>query len=178
MSKQDYLDDLRQQISDIEAQDVESDANLIKVELSDLDKRIRWAAMDLLARREHSVKELNIKLHKRFPDALCSIKKSIEFLAVEGLQSNSRFCDAYISMRKGKGYGPYRIAEELRERGVEEDVSYGKIYSSDNDWFDVAEKAWRKKFKGLKPLSPKEKSKQMRFMQYRGFMHDYFYRLM
>ena len=73
--------------------------------------------MGLLARREHSARELSHKLKSRDYDEV-SIQAVIESLIDEGLQSDDRFAEQFTRSRVEKGYGPIRIRQELRERGI------------------------------------------------------------
>ena len=81
-------------------------------------------------------------------------------------------------MRSKKGFGPLRIAEELRERGVADALSYKELFKSQYDWFEVATIVWQKKFKGVQARDVKDKSKQVRFLHYRGFGYEYISHLM
>jgi regulatory protein len=139
-------------------------------------KDIRYAAMDLLARREHSRRELQAKLRRRFSESETIkseiIEAVIDGLAEENLQSDDRFAEAYTRMRKRKGYGPVRILMELREKGIADDLASGWVYDGEHDWYETASLAWQKKFNHL-PQDAKERAKQMRFLQYRGFSSDH-----
>ena len=66
---------------------------------------VRVAAMDLLARREHSQRELRTKLERRFPPE--QVDETLQTLAAEGLQSDSRFAEAYVRQRSQRGYGVF-----------------------------------------------------------------------
>ena len=137
---------------------------------------LRKKAMDLLARREHAVAELHQKLQvyarkKDFNDVEL-IAGVIENLQSEGLLSDERFTEAFVRYRKNNGYGPMRIQTELRERGVNE-----KIQAT---WLDFREQHWReqvvqvrnKRFGDGLPEDYKERARQARFLQYRGFTSD------
>ena len=88
---------------------------------------VRLAAMDLLARREHSVIELKRKLQRRFGDE-CAIDDQVARLAEEGLQSDARFAESFLCQRSGSGYGPARLKAELRERGLsDEQIEQGAV---------------------------------------------------
>ena len=78
---------------------------------------VRRTAMDLLARREHGRVELTRKLRQRgaCPDM---IDIALDRLTEDGLLSESRYLESYISYRAGSGYGPLRIREELNQRGL------------------------------------------------------------
>lgn len=130
---------------------------------------IRRAAMNLLARREHSEKELFRKLstHKDFPEP--EIHTVIAKLAAEGLLSNDRFIENYIHARSNKGYGPTRILAELKERGLSEEFIEHHLNIADNAWFAKVRTVWQKRFKSQLPRDFKTRAQQMRFLQYRGF---------
>ena len=138
--------------------------------------QVRRAAMDLLARREHSLLELERKLQRRFPRHL--IQTSLEKLAAEGLQSNERFAESYVRQRAGRGYGPMRIRGELQERGIEDIQAEEALEGSGFDWQEVAHQALAKKFTAASTppsssLSPAEKARILRFAAYRGFSRDH-----
>ena len=138
---------------------------------------IRLAAMNLLARREHSVRQLRTKLKRRFSDDSI-IDEQISRLTEENLQSDLRFSESYARQRISRGYGPVRVREELRERGASEadvDVAMDEL---DTDWQDLALEVLTKKFGTLAPGDIKEKARRVRFMQYRGFTADHYQKLL
>ncbi len=131
---------------------------------------IRLQAMNLLARREHLRHELAFKLGKRFgSDAESAIKSVLDDLSAEGLLSDERFTESYIRQRVGKGYGPDRIRQELRQKGVDTALLDLALESADVDWVERAAAVRFKKFGSTPPLDFKEKARQMRFLNYRGF---------
>jgi regulatory protein len=75
-------------------------------------------------------------------------------------------------MRMGKGYGPLRIALELRERGVAESDYGHYLYDRDIDWRSVLKAACDKKFGNRSCDDYQEKAKRIRYLQYRGFALD------
>jgi regulatory protein len=134
---------------------------------------VRVAAMNLLARREHSISELRRKLKRRFPDDAV-IDEQIARLTGENLQSNRRFAESYARQRIDRGYGPVRVCEELRERGASSFDVTAAIEESQVDWFAVASEVALKKFGALPPSDIKEKARRARFMQYRGFTIEHY----
>lgn len=134
---------------------------------------VRRSAMDFLARREHSVLELERKLSRRYPRQL--IRSAVERLVDEGLQSDERFAESYLRQRAARGYGPLRIQRELQERGVDDAIVQRTIRDSEFDWPEVAAQALGKKF-GAVPttsLSLAEKARILRFAAYRGFSREH-----
>lgn len=131
-------------------------------------KAVRRAAMDLLARREHSRFELQQKLRKKGSPVFI-IEQILAELAAEKLLSDERFVEAYINHRAGQGYGPLRIYQELIERGIAKDLISECLHESDEQWFKLVETVRRKKFGETLPQTLLERAKQARFLQYRGF---------
>lgn len=138
---------------------------------TDPTKTVRRAALNLLARRDHSQVELVQKL-KLKGHPLPEIKEVIARLASERLINEQRYTENYIYSRRNKGYGPERIALELQQKGITEETIAEHLQITDNAWFINARKVWQKHFKGQKPENYSDKAKQMRFLQYRGFTRE------
>lgn len=130
----------------------------------------RQSAIGLLARREHSRRELAHKLSLRgYDDTL--IGQLLDELAAENLQSEQRFAESYIYGRQQRGYGPQRIRAELRERGLTDSLIEAELAAAGVDWFERAREAWGKRF-GQPAGDIQEKARQSRFLLNRGFSHD------
>ncbi len=129
---------------------------------------IRRAAMDLLARREHSRRELQQKLAARFSDRVL-IDNEIDKLCSERLQSDSRFAEVYLHSRAQRLYGPARIRAELRERGIAEAIIAAAFASAEIDWSANLRQLEANKYGRKPPADIKERAKRLRFLQYRGF---------
>jgi len=134
------------------------------------------AAIRLLSRREHSAAELQQKLSTRdWGDEEVSaedIDELILELQRHGLQSDERFAESYINMRFNKGYGPVRIDNELRERGVSESIRRSCLQALAQQWEPLMRQVREKKFGKPIPGEYKERARQMRFLQYRGFASE------
>ncbi|MHA7815526.1 MAG: regulatory protein RecX [Pseudohaliea sp.] len=127
----------------------------------------RKAAMDLLARREHSRQELLRKLGRRFAPQV--LEAALAQLARDGLQSDVRFAEAYVRQRSERGYGPLRLVRELRERGVDSVLADRAVAGADCDWSRLARRVAEKKFGPAPPEDRKELARRLRFLHYRGF---------
>lgn len=133
-------------------------------------------AVRLLSRREHSAFEIRDKLLKRDFDNE-EIDRVIVELQQGGWLSDERFAEAYIRMRQLKGFGPMRIAMELKERGVKEGIIDDYLHVDDEVWRQTLEQQYRKKYKD-KPIEDySDKAKRIRFLQYRGFALDVIYQV-
>jgi regulatory protein len=125
--------------------------------------------MDLLARREHSRQELHDKLAgKSFDPGI--IREVLDELESEGLLSSGRFAESFVASRHARGQGPVRIARELAERGVESPKDW--LDDARYDWSRLARDVRRKKFGDTPPSDFREKARQARFLEYRGFSQD------
>lgn len=129
---------------------------------------IRFSAMSLLAMREHSAKELKDKLGRKF-ESVGLIEEAIAGLMEQNLQSDERFAQAFVAMRQRQGKGPLVIRMELREKGVAGELIAHFVEDADAFWFELARDVWNKKFRGVPPVDSRERAKQMRFLQSRGF---------
>lgn len=122
--------------------------------------------MDLLARREHARLELERKLTARsFEPGL--VQTVLDELEGEGLLSTERFAEAFVASRVARGHGPLRIRRELAERGVEAPDSW--VDGEAHDWNRLAAEARQKRFGRALPADFRDKAKQARFLEYRGF---------
>jgi regulatory protein len=134
-------------------------------------KELRCKALHLLSRREHTRQEINSKLKTKAEDSNV-LSKVLDALEEESLQSDERFAENYIRMRANRGYGPSRIKQELREKGVSIEEIKLALDTSDYDWGELASIARTKKFGSQKAKDANERSKQMRFLLYRGFNNE------
>ena len=140
---------------------------------------LRRAAMDLLARREHSLHELSTKLRKRFrgrPLDEGTFESTLHQLTNDGLLSDARYAASRARQLTSRGYGPNRIREDLRQQGVDSfvDGALDEACETSDDWFCHAAAVYRKKYHGTPIVGDfqsrqKEKAKRLRFLQYRGF---------
>ena len=125
--------------------------------------------MDLLARREHSRLELERKLEaKAFEADLVAVV--LDELESDGLLSSERFARSFVNSRASRGHGPYRIRRELAEKGVSSGDDY--LYDGSHDWGRLARDVRVRKFGSDAPADLKDKARQVRFLEYRGFGHD------
>ncbi|NND53783.1 MAG: regulatory protein RecX [Gammaproteobacteria bacterium] len=128
----------------------------------------RNAAMNWLARREHSLRELRDKLAAReFEPEI--IDATVAQLASEGLVSDERFAESFVAARMRKGQGPVRIRAELKKRGVSAELVQLQVDEAGHDWFALASDVRARKFGAGVPADFPGKAKQMRFLEYRGF---------
>ncbi|GHE87149.1 regulatory protein RecX [Thalassotalea profundi] len=136
-----------------------------------MNKAILHTAVDLLSRREHSIKELKNKLLLRdYPPE--DFDEIIDYLLEKNYLSNERFADSVIRQRINKGYGWRFIENELKQKGLDTTTIMLAKQELSIDWYQQAETAYHKRFGKSSVIDNKDKAKRIRFLQYRGFSSD------
>lgn len=131
----------------------------------------RKKAMDYLARREYGKEELRAKLRDFGFDAETA-HAAVERLTDDGLQSDRRFVESFVQSRISQGKGPVRIRLDLNGRGIDAELVTDFLRGADCDWITLAREVRQRKFGSARPRDFREKARQMRFLQYRGFEPD------
>ncbi|MFK8018549.1 MAG: regulatory protein RecX [Pseudomonadales bacterium] len=151
------------------------------------EKDLRRAGIDMLARREHSCVEMRRKLARKFEDNFTEsqIDEVIETLSAEGLQSDLRFAESFTRSKYERGDGPYKIKAALQDRGVHAGLIERVLDDEQLDWQRRAKLLYQRKFPhydGARERSNdyseevlKQRAKEMRFLQSRGFPKDMIY---
>lgn len=161
-----------------------------KKEATKAESRLRWLAFYYLSRREYARGELKQKLLDKDQDP-DKIEALLDEFAEKGYQSDWR--TALMLIREGirKGRGRQRIKQDFYKRKLDipsnidelidmastESDEFADFIDSDApeqgvDWLKLAVEARVKKYGADLPESPKEKARQLRFLQYRGFKSD------
>ncbi|MFA0813522.1 regulatory protein RecX [Microbulbifer epialgicus] len=134
------------------------------------------AALELLARREHSRQELKQKLTGKFPDS--DFNALFERLQELNYQSDQRFAEVFARSRVLRGQGPVRIRQELQQRGIRGEYATNAIEQMEVNWFELAQEQLQRKYRT--PISAalprdqqmKERARRQRYLAYRGFSAD------
>ena len=131
--------------------------------------------MNLLARREHSRRELLQKLSRRFPNEAERVGVEVCQLTAEGLQSDARLAEAFIRARTSRGQGPSKIRIELKGKDVTDADIALAFEEAEVDWFALASEVVLKKFGDLadQEVDIRLKARASRFLQQRGFSYDH-----
>lgn len=120
---------------------------------------IMQKALDLLARREHSQKELIHKLKTRYQNREL-ISTVVQELHQKGIQSEERYAKTLISTRIAQTeYGPYYLLQEALSKGISKDVAQQWLheFSSDELWLEKARKVLQRSQYEKKDQKQKQK---------------------
>jgi regulatory protein len=127
---------------------------------------LRQQALAALSRREHSRAELEQKLARKTDDAE-ELAKLLDEFEQNGWLSDERFAGSAARHRKGR-FSQRFIVEELKQKGVTGETARTAVDALEQDDYATALALWRQRF-GTPPANQKEKARQVRFLQSRGF---------
>lgn len=152
---------------------------------------IKTKLLDLLSRREYSRAELEQKIKtwlKRqqylqpmendseggdfeFEQSIQNeLQEELDKFEAKGWLSDERYVESFIN-QKASRLGGARLRQELKTKGIHEDLVSVTLEQLENSEFERAHDVWERKFKVL-PIDAKSYHKQMRFLIYRGFAVD------
>jgi regulatory protein len=131
----------------------------------------RMTAVALLARRDFASGELRQKLGSQGYDAAVAAAVVAE-LSEERALDDARYAENYVAYHAGRGQGPVRIGADLRSLGVPATLVEAAL-ASGQDWRELARTVRTRKFGAEPPEDWAEKTRQARFLQYRGFSSDH-----
>jgi regulatory protein len=127
---------------------------------------LRAQALRLLARREYARAELEQRLLAKGADGE-QVRALLDELQVQDYLSNQRYARAVTSQKAGR-YSRRSIAAELKAKGVGSDDVAAALAEASPDDAIALETLWRRRF-GAAPADEREKARQVRFLQARGF---------
>jgi regulatory protein len=132
---------------------------------------VRAGALALLARREYASGELaSVLTRKGYAREV--VAEVVSELAGERLVDDTRYAESLVRLLAGRGQGPARIRQELREAGLTDDQVVAALEGGP-DWGQLAGEVRQRKFGAERPADWPERARQMRFLQYRGFSKDH-----
>lgn len=132
---------------------------------------LKARALRLLAQREHSRSELTAKLarHVQEGDDLPAL---LDALQARGFIDEARVA-ASVVYRRAPLLGSQRVLQELRRKGLDEDLVRAAASQLQDSELERALAVWRQRFGHAPPAStPQERARQMRFLATRGFAAD------
>jgi regulatory protein len=140
-------------------------------------KQIKEECLRLLTRRDHSRKEIQDKLAIK-GYGRNQILTVIDELAQQNWLDNSRYAEGYARVRSQKGFGPVRIAYELKQQGIDPDTVDKIIRATTDNWMNLLGQVYTKKYSNAGAMTGNERANRIRFLQQRGFssamIHDLF----
>ncbi|WBK55665.1 regulatory protein RecX (plasmid) [Klebsiella michiganensis] len=128
-------------------------------------------AVSLLARRDYASGELARTLSKMTENRE-KIDKALSRLVEYGYLDDNRLITHMIDKHVRKKHGPARIKQEIRQKGFSPELVEQMLEKVDVDWYAMARELKVSKFGDAVASEAKEKNKQIRYLQYKGFSMD------
>ncbi|MDD1620836.1 MAG: recombination regulator RecX [Methylococcaceae bacterium] len=137
---------------------------------------IEQICLRLLARREHSRRELLDKLALRGFQR-DEIEPVITEMAERDWQNEERYTECYVRQRIQNGYGPIRIRYELQQRGIDDADLDAQAEEQGGGWQNLLLDVYTSKYGEETSLTQTEWLRRSRFLQQRGFSGEMIKRL-
>lgn len=128
-------------------------------------------AVSLLAKKNYTSGDMHRQL-ARLTENMCDTERVLRRLTDNHYLDDARLITYLLDKHVKKLHGPTRIKQELRQKGFSQALIEQEIGKSEVDWFELAKEARVRKFGDAPPADPKEKNKQIRHLQYKGFAMD------
>jgi regulatory protein len=125
-------------------------------------------ALGLLARREHSQRELKTKLRQGGYEKE-EATEAIDRLGEQQYQDDDRFAEVLVRSRIAQGYGPMRLRVELKSHGLADARIRELLDAAEADWNALATAQLRRRYGGKVPGDAAERSRRAQFLLRRGF---------
>ncbi len=138
-------------------------------------QQIEAVCLRLLARREHSRRELLDRLALRGFNR-DEVEPVIDGIAEQNWQNDERYTECYVRQRIQNGFGPMRIRYELQQRGINDADLDGKA-EEQGGWQNLLFDVYSGKYGDEKSLTQNEWLQRSRFLQQRGFSGEMIKRL-
>ena len=155
----------------------------------------RARALQYLARREYSRTELRGKLLPYLqmgedfgqpfdssgdsfgdPFGFADLDALLDDLTARGWLSDARAATQLLHAKRNR-FGTQRIAHDLRQKGIPEELVSAALPALRESELEAARSVWQRKF-GALPQDAKEKARQMRFLQSRGFGFEVIFKVL
>ncbi|MFC5741680.1 regulatory protein RecX [Dyella tabacisoli] len=125
-------------------------------------------ALGLLARREHSRRELKLKLRQRGYEGE-EAGAALDRLGEQSYQDDDRFAEILVRNRSGQGYGPQRLRAELKSHGLSDARIRELLDAAGIDWTALAAAQLRRRYGAAATVDPAERTRWAQFLLRRGF---------
>ncbi|WP_267223933.1 regulatory protein RecX [Dyella silvae] len=125
-------------------------------------------ALGMLARREHSRRELKLKLRQKGYEG-GEAGEALDRLGEQHYQDDDRFAEMLVRSRVSQGYGPMRVRAELKSHGLSDARIRAVLDEAEVDWEASAAAQLRRRFGAGSPPDRDEKARRAQFLLRRGF---------
>ncbi len=135
--------------------------------MDEFNRSLKYA-LNILNRKDYTEFEMTAKLRKRNINEDV-IRNVIQYLKDKTLLSDERFVENFIYFKLNSGYGKKKIGYDLKNKGIKENLIYGKL--EDADEFQSAKRIFEKRLQLLKNRENK-REKLYSFLTRRGYCYE------
>ena len=96
--------------------------------------------------------------------------------ATRGWLSDARAATQLLRAKRSR-FGTQRIAHDLRRKGISEELVSAALPALKESELEAARSVWQRKF-GALPQDAREKARQARFLQSRGFAPEVIFKVL
>ncbi|GAB2559022.1 recombination regulator RecX [Rhodanobacter koreensis] len=125
-------------------------------------------ALGLLARREHSRRELKTKLRQGGYETE-EAGAAVDRLGEQHYQDDDRFAEVLLRSRVAQGYGPMRVRVELKSHGLADARVRELLDAAGVDWDAAAAAQLRRRYGSAATADHAERNRRAQFLLRRGF---------
>jgi len=128
-------------------------------------------AVSLLAKKNYASGDMHRQL-TRLTEKTEDVERVLRLLTDNHYLNDAQFSAYLFDKHVKKLHGPTRIKQELRQKGFSQALIEQELEKSNIDWYALAKEARVRKFGEMLPTDTKDKNKQIRHLQYKGFAMD------
>ncbi len=139
------------------------------------ERTLEARAIGYLARREYSCAELRERLLADGADR-DEVEALLAKLIARKLLSDQRYAEAVVGKKAG-AYSRRTIRDALRAKGVADDTATQALAARPVDDGEALIALWRRRFSRA-PTDERDKARQVRFLQSRGFALSAIFKLL
>ena len=100
----------------------------------------------------------------------------LDDLTARGWLSDERAASQLVHIKRSR-FGIQRITHEMRQKGISDELIEAALPALKESELEAARQVWQRKFSS-QPKDSKEKARQMRFLQSRGFSIEIIFKLL
>ncbi|WP_051484709.1 regulatory protein RecX [Shewanella waksmanii] len=128
-------------------------------------------AVGLLARRDYSRQQIQLKLQQKQYDA-DEIETTLDHCQQSGYLDDARFAALLLKSHISKGHGVNKIRQSMQQKGLSRALIEQVLLDSECDWFEVAKLKAQKKYGEAVPLDHPTRAKCIRYLMGQGFDYE------
>lgn len=136
--------------------------------------KLRSYAYRLLGRREYGKTEITDKL-LQYAASEDEVNQLVDTLIEYNYQNDERYAQQLFRSHVLKGQGPQRIKQKIQQKSVDLELINEQLENT--NWLAEAYELKVRKFGKEVSKDQKERAKQVRFLQYRGYDLDIIFKV-